>query len=148
MKNYAVFIEATVAVKVSGIQADNPDEAARMAMAVMTPAQLDHIFARKIDERVETHFTDDIPAIMIDEVDAWGKPIDENASEWRRVDIPGDDINVFEAVENVLRTYGEGDGSPFASDDLKGKMELLQKAYAALPKTLARPVPPIVEPSP
>lgn len=139
MKHHNVLLICAVAVKVKSIQAATPDEAARTALQVMTLPQLTHLFDRRVDDRIETHFTDDIPAIMVDEFarDPEANPDLEPAeTHWRIVDVPDTDEAVFEAAQEVLRTY-EGGDNPFASDDLKAKMEALDKALDAMPKRLA-----------
>lgn len=143
MKHFTVCINAGVTVRVSGITADTEDEAANKAMLAVE-SQLDHIFDRKITDTVETFFSDDIPAIM---VDLLGRDVQDRDSPigttWFRCDIPSEDIDVFAAIEDVLRTYNQGyeSSNPFANEDLKAKMELLAKAYEALPKILTRTKP-------
>jgi hypothetical protein len=144
MKYHNVFLNVSVSVLVKDIQADNIDEAARVALNVVTVEQLTHMFDRKIDDRVETFYADEIPAIMIDQyksASAPGETDEPVLTEWRRVDIPSGDMDVFAAIEDVLRVYGEGE-NPFANEDLKGKMAALSKAYAALPphRTFVVPV--------
>lgn len=141
MKHFEAIINAVVSVRVRAIEADTPDEAANKGLLAVE-SQLDHIFDRRITENVDTFFSEDIPAIMIDQVSA-NPDLDKEPIEttWVRCDIPSDDLTVFAAIEDVLRTYNqtERDGTdPFASADLKSKMELLDKAYDALPKILAR----------
>lgn len=137
MKHFKVFIMANVAVGITGITADSPLEAAHAALNVVTPLQLDHLFDRQIDERVQTHFTEDIPAIMIDQYktatpNAEDEPIE---TSWVLVDTPSDDAAIHAAAREVLAAYGEGENA-FANDDLKAKMAALELALSNLPPTM------------
>lgn len=135
MKYHNVFLNVTVSVQVSGILADNHDEAARAALNVVTVEQLHAMFERQIADRVDTFFADEIPAIMIDQYKTAGAPKEgdePSSTEWRRVDIPSCDMDVFAAIEDLRRVYAEGD-NPFAKEELGAKIKALSAAYDALP---------------
>ena len=133
MNRYKVFLNATVSVSVDNISADTADMAARIATGIANTQQLEYWFDLKRTDNIETFFADDIPTVMIDTLPADdGEPI---ATEWRRVDVPADDIDVLAAVEDVFRVYDAGP-DPFANEELKAKFDNLRAAVAKLPREL------------